>query len=80
MPRRRPRGRSCGPRWRGAPARLAPYNVGMRRAFYIVANLLAGLVLVLLVIDPTRTMGPVFALLAAAVVCAAAPTFLRRFF
>jgi hypothetical protein len=56
----------------------APYNVGMRRAFYIAANALAGLVLVLLVIDPTRDMRPVVVLLVAVVVCAAVPTFLHR--
>jgi hypothetical protein len=58
--------------------RPAPYNVGMRRGLYILANALAGLVLVLLVIDPTRDMTPIVALLAAAVVCAAVPSFLRR--
>jgi hypothetical protein len=76
---RRPRGRSCGLQRRGAPARPAPYNVGMRRALYLLANALAGLVLVLLVIDPTRPITLIVVLLALAVVCAAVPTFLRRF-
>jgi hypothetical protein len=61
-----------------ALARPAQYNAGMRRALYIAANALAGLVLVLLVIDPTRDMRPVVVLLVAVVVCAAVPTFLHR--
>lgn len=42
----------------------------MRRACYIVANVLGGAVLVLLLIDPTRNLLPVFVLLAVAVVLA----------
>jgi hypothetical protein len=50
----------------------------MKRALYVLANGFAGLVLVLLLLDPTRPLAPVFVLLALAVVCAVAPRFLRR--
>jgi hypothetical protein len=49
----------------------------MKRAFYILANGFAGVVLVLLVLDPTRPLAPVFVLLGLAVVCAVVPRFLR---
>ena len=35
----------------------------MPRALYLLANLLGGVVLVLLLLDPTRPLGPVFVLL-----------------
>jgi hypothetical protein len=50
----------------------------MRRFLYILANGFAGVVLVLLVLDPSRPLVPIFILLALAVVCAAVPWFLRR--
>jgi hypothetical protein len=50
----------------------------MKRVFYILGSGFAGVVLVLLLLDPTRPLVPVFALLALAVVCAVVPWFLRR--
>jgi hypothetical protein len=50
----------------------------MKRVFYFLANGFAGVVLVLLLLDPSRPLVPVFILLALAVVCAAVPWFLRR--
>jgi hypothetical protein len=50
----------------------------MKRFLYLLANLLGGLVLVLLLLDPARPLAPVFALLALAVVCAVLPRFLSR--
>ena len=50
----------------------------MKRLFYILANGFAGIVLVLLLLDPSRPLIPVFILLALAVVCATVPWFLRR--
>lgn len=50
----------------------------MNRVLYFLANGFAGIVLVLLVIDPTRPLAPIFVLLALAVVCAVVPWFLRR--
>lgn len=50
----------------------------MKRVFYILANGFAGIVLVLLVLDPTRPLAPIFVLLALAVVCAFVPWYLRR--
>jgi hypothetical protein len=50
----------------------------MKRALYALANVFAGVVLVLLLLDPTRPLAPVFVLLSLAVVCAVAPRFLRR--
>jgi hypothetical protein len=49
----------------------------MKRVFYILANGFAGVVLVLLLLDPARPLAPVFVLLALAVVCAVVPRFLR---
>jgi hypothetical protein len=49
----------------------------MKRVFYILANSFAGVVLVQLLLDPTRPLAPVFILLALAVVCAVVPRFLR---
>jgi hypothetical protein len=49
----------------------------MNRFLYFSANVFAGVVLVLLLLDPTRPLVPVFILLALAVVCAAAPWFLK---
>lgn len=48
----------------------------MKRVFYILANGFAGVVLVLLLLDPARPLAPVFVLLALAVVCAVVPRFL----
>ena len=50
----------------------------MKRDFYTLANGFAGVVLLLLLLDPTRPLAPVFVLLALDVVCAAVPWFLRR--
>jgi hypothetical protein len=47
----------------------------MKRALYLLANLLGGVVLVLLLLDPARPLGPIFILLA--VVCAVLPSWLR---
>jgi hypothetical protein len=41
----------------------------MRRLLYLLANLLGGLVLILLVLNPTRPLMPVFGLLGLAVGC-----------
>jgi hypothetical protein len=49
----------------------------MKRAFYLLANVLGGVALVLLLLDPTRPLGPMFILLAVAVVCAVLPSCLR---
>jgi hypothetical protein len=50
----------------------------MKRVLYGLANGLAGVVLVLLLLDPTRPLALVFVLLSLAVVCTIVPTFLRR--
>jgi hypothetical protein len=50
----------------------------MRRALFISGNVLAGLVLVLLILDPSRDRRPLVALLTAAVLLAwVVPRFLR---
>jgi hypothetical protein len=48
----------------------------MRRLSYFVANVLGGVVLALLVIDPTLTLWPVFVLLGLAVLFFVLPRFL----
>jgi hypothetical protein len=50
----------------------------MKRALYVLANLLAGLVLVLLLVDDSRPLVPILVLLALAVVCAVLPSMLHR--
>jgi hypothetical protein len=50
----------------------------MNRVLYFLANGFAGIVLVLLLLDPARPLAPIFVLLALAVVCAVVPWFLRR--
>ena len=45
---------------------------------YILANGFAGIVLVLLVLDPTRPLAPIFVLLGLAVACAIVPWYLKR--
>ena len=45
---------------------------------YALANGFAAVVLVLLLLDPTRPLALVFVLLSLAVVCAIVPAFLRR--
>ena len=50
----------------------------MRRVLYFLANLLGGVVLVLLLLDPTRPLVPVFVLLGLAVFFAVLPRFLPR--
>jgi hypothetical protein len=50
----------------------------MKSVLYFLANGFAGVVLVLLLLDPSRPLVPVFILLALAVVCAAVPWCLRR--
>jgi hypothetical protein len=52
--------------------------LGTMRFFYFLANGFAGIVLILIVIDPTRNLSPVFVLLALAVVCVLVPWYLRR--
>jgi hypothetical protein len=49
----------------------------MKRVLYVLANALAGIVLILLLLDPTRDLAPVFVLLALAVVCNLLSWFLR---
>jgi hypothetical protein len=49
----------------------------MKHALYLLTNLLGGVVLVLLLLDPGRPLGPIFLLLAMAVVCAVLPSWLR---
>jgi hypothetical protein len=51
----------------------------VRRALFITGNALAGLALVLLILDPSRELRPVLARLAFAVVLAwVVPRFLRK--
>jgi hypothetical protein len=50
----------------------------MKRALYVLANLLAGLVLILLLLDGSRPLAPILVLLTLAVVCAALPSVLPR--
>jgi hypothetical protein len=50
----------------------------MKRVFYFLANGFAGIVLVLLVLDPSRPLVLIFVLLTLAVVCAIVPWFLKR--
>jgi hypothetical protein len=50
----------------------------MKPVLYTLANVFAGLALVLLLLDSSRPLAPVFILLALAVVCAVVPSFLRR--
>jgi hypothetical protein len=49
----------------------------MKRLSYGVANVLGGVVLALLIIDPTQTLWPVFVLLGLAVGFFVLPRFLR---
>jgi hypothetical protein len=56
-----------------------PYRSGrLKRVFNIVANVLGGLVLVMLLLDPTRPLAPVLVVLGLAVVFAVVPWFMRR--
>jgi hypothetical protein len=48
----------------------------MKRLLYLLANLCAGVVLILLLLDTTRPLAPVFVLLTLAVVCAFLPRLL----
>ena len=50
----------------------------MKRVLYFLANLLGGVVLVLLLLDPTRPLAPIFVLLGLAVLFAVLPRFLPR--
>jgi hypothetical protein len=50
----------------------------MPKMLYFLANLLAAFVLVLLFLDPTRPLAPVFVLLGLAFVCAIAATLIAR--
>jgi hypothetical protein len=50
----------------------------MKRALYVLANLLAVLVLVLLLVDSSRPLAPVCVLVGLAVVCAVLPSVLPR--
>jgi hypothetical protein len=48
----------------------------MKRLSYATANVLGGVVVVMLVVDPTRPLGPVLALLGLAVLFFILPRFL----
>jgi hypothetical protein len=50
----------------------------MKRTLYFLADLLGGVVLVLLLLDPTRPLAPIFVLLGLAVAFAIIPRFLAR--
>lgn len=50
----------------------------MNRILFGLANGCAGAVLVLIVLDPTRPLAPIFLLLSLSVLCAVLPRFLRR--
>lgn len=50
----------------------------MKRVLYFLANGFAGIVLVLLVLDPSRPLAPIFVLLALAVGCAVVAWYWRR--
>lgn len=50
----------------------------MKRVLYVLANGFAGIVLVLLVLDPTRPLAAIFVLLALGVVCAVVAWYWRR--
>jgi hypothetical protein len=51
---------------------------GVRRPLHLAANVLGGVALVLLALDPGRELLPVVILLAAAVLLAVLPRFLPR--
>lgn len=50
----------------------------MKRVLYFFANSFAGIVLVLLLLDPSRSLAPIFVLLALAVVCSFVAWFCGR--
>jgi len=50
----------------------------MKRVLYLFANGLAGIVLILLLLDPIRPLAPVFVLLALAVTCVIVARYWRR--
>lgn len=50
----------------------------MKRVLYCLANGFAGIVLVLLLLDPTRPLAPIFILLALAVACVVVARYWRR--
>lgn len=50
----------------------------MRRFLYFLANLFGGVVIVLLLLDPTRPLAPIFVLLALAVLCVISARLLPR--
>jgi hypothetical protein len=50
----------------------------MKRLLYFLSNLLSGVVLVLLLLDPTRPLIPIRLLLSLDVACAVLPRFLPR--
>jgi hypothetical protein len=50
----------------------------MKRVLYFFANGFAGIVLVLLLLDPSRSLAPIFVLLALAVVCSVVAWYWRR--
>jgi hypothetical protein len=52
--------------------------MGLKRVLWSAANLLAGVVLVLLLLDPTRPLLPILGLLGVAVVLMLLPAFLPR--
>lgn len=49
----------------------------MKRVLCFFANGFAGIVLVLLLLDPTRPLTPIFVLLAFAVFCAIIPRYMK---
>lgn len=57
---------------------MLPHRVIMNRVFYGLANLCAGAVLLLIILDPTRSLLPIFGLLALAVVLTFLPRYFRR--
>jgi hypothetical protein len=50
----------------------------MKQTLYVLANLFAALVLILLLVDGSRPLAPIFVLLALAVICALLPSVLSR--
>jgi hypothetical protein len=50
----------------------------MKHLLYVLANVLAAVAIVLLLIDPDRPLTPVLCLLAVALACAVLPAFVRE--
>jgi hypothetical protein len=60
------------------PRSSSAATAAMKTVLYTLANIFAGLVLVLLLIDPNRPLKPIFVLLALALVYPAMEAFLRK--